>query len=345
MRLRITVMFLLAALAATAAGQNKRMGTSGASELLIPVGARDFAMGGAPIATSSGTESIFWNPAGLSHMAHSAEAMFSTMSYIADLRVNYGAVGASFEDFGVLGFTIKAVDFGDIPLTTNDDPEGESGRLFSPNFVTIGLTYARQLSTSVSAGATFKVVTEHIDRVFASGVAVDVGVQYHGLGGIPGLHFGVTVKNIGPQMTFSGTGLLGPARRSDGERPEQKYEIPASSFELPSLFDLGIGYEGRFEDQFRWLVNGSFTNRNLGLDEFRVGGELQFSVDESVQTFGRLGTGIVPSASRDEHNIFGISAGLGIAYKAEDVTLVLDFAYRAVEFFDSNSIMSLKIGF
>lgn len=339
------VFVLLALALSLASGQNKRMGTAGATELLIPVGARDLALGGSMIATSTGTEAIFWNPAGLSHLGHSAEAMFSTMSYIADIKVNYGAIGASFADFGVLAFTIKAIDFGDIPLTTNNDPEGRSGRLFSPNYVTIGLTYSRALTNAVSAGATLKVVTEHVDRVFASGIAIDVGVQYRSLGGIPGLNFGVTVKNIGPQMNFSGTGLLGPARRSDGERPEQKYEIPAASFELPSLFDLGVGYESQFGEEIVWILNGSFTNRNLGLDEFRVGGEVGYKIDESVQTFGRVGTGIVPAASKDEQNIFGLSAGLGIIYKATDVSITLDFAYRSAEFFDSNSVMSLKFGF
>ncbi|SVE41984.1 uncharacterized protein METZ01_LOCUS494838, partial [marine metagenome] len=80
-----------------AAGQN-RAGTAAATELLIPVGARDMAMGGASVATTSGLAALHWNPAGLSRGGSDAELMVSTMSYLADIRVNYVAASA---DFGV----------------------------------------------------------------------------------------------------------------------------------------------------------------------------------------------------------------------------------------------------
>ena len=47
-----------------AAGSGNRTGTGGASQLLIPVGARDLAMGGSTISTTYGIEALFWNPAG-----------------------------------------------------------------------------------------------------------------------------------------------------------------------------------------------------------------------------------------------------------------------------------------
>jgi len=78
-----------------ASGQN-RAGTAAAMELLIPVGARDMALGGASVATTSGLAALHWNPAGLSRAAHSAELMVSSMSYIADIRVNYIAASAKF---------------------------------------------------------------------------------------------------------------------------------------------------------------------------------------------------------------------------------------------------------
>ncbi len=323
--------------------QNKKTGTSAASELLIPVGARDLALGGSSLATSSGVESMFWNPAGLGRMSHSAEGMFSNMTYFADAGVTYGAVAASFGEFGVVGLSVKTISFGDIPLTTQDDPENASGRFFSPNYVTVGLTYARSLTDAISFGGSAKLVNEQIDQVSSSGFALDFGVQYHGLVGITGLSLGVAVKNIGPQMKFNGPGLYGAATRSDGLRPEQRYLSDAASFELPSLVEIGLGYGGSFTNNAVWGLTGSFTNNNLYLDEYRVGGEVGVTM-ESLHLFGRAGTALVPQAASGS-NIFGATFGFGIGYTATGVEVTVDYAYRAVDFFDANQVFSLKVGF
>ena len=59
------------------AGTGRREGTSGAQELLIPVGAVSTALGGANIANASGIDAMYWNPAGLAAAEKNAEAMFS----------------------------------------------------------------------------------------------------------------------------------------------------------------------------------------------------------------------------------------------------------------------------
>jgi len=207
----------------TSFAQNQRTGTAAATELLIPVGARDLALGGANIANSVGVEAIHWNPAGLGRLNHSAEAMFSTMTYMADSNVSYGAVAAKFGEFGIMGLSIKSLDFGEIPLTTVDDPEGAGGKMYSPTYVTLGLTYGRALTDAISAGFTAKLVSESIDRVSSSGFAFDVGLQYDGLVGVSGLQMGIAVKNIGPQMKFDGGGLYRSAVSTDGDRAEQRY--------------------------------------------------------------------------------------------------------------------------
>lgn len=345
-KLFLTAVVLCVALAVvveSVSAQNKRIGTAAAPELLIPVGGRDLAMGGAGIATSSGLEAIHWNPAGLGRMTHSAEGMFSNMSYIADIAVNYGAVGASFGDFGVLALSVKALNFGDIPLTTEDDPENTAGRFFSPTFVTVGMSYSRALTDAVSAGITAKIISEQIDRVSASGFALDFGVQYHGLVGVPGLNLGVTVKNIGPQMKYDGSGLYRSARPTEGQRPEQRFKSEAASFELPSVVEIGLGYSGTMADNMVWNLAGSFTNNNLYLDEYRLGGEVGITM-ESLRIFGRAGLGMVPQAEEKE-NIFGGTFGFGFGYMASGLDITLDYAYRQVEFFDANQVISIKLGF
>jgi hypothetical protein len=332
--------------------QNKRVGTAAATELLIPIGARDLAMGGSTISNSTGLESIYWNPGGLGRLNTSAEAMFSSLTWLGDIDVTFGAVGARFGDFGTVAFSVKSLSFGDIPLTTDDDPENRSGRIFSPTFVTIGLSYGRSLTDAISVGGSLKLVSEQIDRVSASGFALDFGVQYTGLAGINGLQIGVAVKNIGPQIQFEGSGLLRDATSSEGFRPEQKYSTIAAAFELPSTVEIGLSYMSSMRENLNYTVGGSFANNNLYVDEFRVGGEISYGM-QSLTLFGRVGTNFIPQAkllgadsdADEDENIFGPSFGLGFRYATSGIDMTVDYAYRTVQFFDGNSVIAVKFGF
>lgn len=339
----LLISLLLIIFTADLNSQNKRTGTSAATELLIPVGARDFAMGGSTISNTFGVEAIHWNPAGLGIMKYSAEGMFSTMSYIGDIGVHYGAAGISFGDFGVVGLTLKSLSFGDIPLTTNEDPEGLLGRVFSPTYFTLGLTYSRALTDAISFGITTKLISENIDRVSATGFAADLGVIYRNLANLRGLNVGVTVKNIGPQMKFDGTGLLRNAISSDGRRPEQRYKSEAASFELPSLIEIGLAYTGSYMENISYSFNTSFTNNNLYLDEYRFGGEIGYSISD-LKLFGRTGIGFFPQEEAEDQ-IFGATFGVGLAYKTPGLDIIIDYAYRQVDFFDGNNVFSIKLGF
>ncbi len=322
--------------------RNRRIGSAAATELLIPVGARDLAMGGASIAITEGVEAIHWNPAGLGRLATSAEGLFSTMSYIADINLNYGAVGVSFGGFGMVGLSVRSLGFGDIPLTTNDDPEGVAGRTFSPSFITVGLSWARAFTDAITAGGTIKVISEKMGRATGSGVALDFGVQYHGIGGIPGLNLGVALKNFGTQVSFGGTGLLRRATSSEGRRPEQHYRSEAASYELPSLVEIGLTYEYKFNDNLNLNLNSAFANNNLALDGYRIGGEVGYNMDK-LQFFGRGGIELAETSDIDEH-IFGPTLGFGFSYAAPGLNITIDYAWRQVEYFNNNSVFSFRFG-
>ena len=141
-RLLIIVLALLLTLDVYAGGGN-RTGTGGAAQLLIPVGPRGIAMGEANLAVAQGIESIFWNPAGVANMQNSTSVMFSHMSYLADIGVEYGAVATNIEGFGVVALSLKSLGIGDILVTTTTDPDGLGGAVFSPQMLTAGLTYSR----------------------------------------------------------------------------------------------------------------------------------------------------------------------------------------------------------
>jgi hypothetical protein len=334
-------MFL--AMVASVYAQANRSGTAAASELLIPVGTRGIALGSSTLSTAVGIEAIYWNPAGLSRMKNSAEAMFSNMNYFADIGVMYGAVGANFEGFGVIGLSIKSLSFGNIIVTTDDDPDGLSGQTYSPTLVNFGLTYSRALTDVISVGVTATLVSEQIARVSSTGFAFSVGIQYAHLAGINGLGLGVALKNIGPQMSFDGSGLLQAAEVTDANRPPQYYRVQAASYDLPSSMEIGLSYERMLGEKANFQINGLFINNNLGVDEYRVGGELSYALS-GLQLFGRGGYALAPKADKDKY-LYGATAGVGFKYAATGIDITFDYAWRQVKYFGAQNVFSVILGF
>ena len=286
----IIVLALLLTLDVYAGGGN-RTGTGGAAQLLIPVGPRGIAMGEANIAIASGIESIFWNPAGVASMGNSTSAMFSHMSYIADIGVEYGAVSTNFEGFGVVSLSLKSLSIGDILVTTTTDPDGLGGAKFSPQMLTAGLSYSRQLTERISVGLTANLITETLGDVSSTGLGFNVGVLYNTLADINGLSIGIVMKNVGPQMQYDGSGMLVLSSVADQSRPPQYTKIEAAKFDLPSSFEMGVGYKAEFDEQNYLQFAGAFLNNNFSEDEYKLGAEYAFN----NQFFARLGYQFSPN--------------------------------------------------
>lgn len=356
----ITAIALLTLCAAgeTYSQLNRKVGTASATQLLVPVGARDYAMGGT-IATTTGVESIHWNPAGMSRMTGDVETMFSNMSYIADIQVNYGGVVGNFGNIGVLGVSLKAFNFGDISYTTVDDPEGLSGRTYSPNFSTFGISYSRLLSDRISVGLSMKLVSEKIQDVSASATAFDVGVQYFNLAAINGLNLAIAVRNIGSPMKYEGPGLLQRAIATESNRPSQFYKVEAATYELPSSVEIGLAYSAMFNEMMGYKFSGVFANDDIYQNSVKLGGELSYSM-QGVQVAVRGGFQVVmfgEEATREPYESAELTTlenldifkspvlGVGVSYDVGGTLIGADFAYRSVELFGSNTVFAVRLVF
>jgi len=331
-------------LSGAAAAQESRVGTNAASELLIPVGARYLGMGGSSIAAVQGIESIYWNPAGLARSSHSANAMFSQMRHISDINVSYVAVSATFGGLGTLGFSLKSLDIGDIVVTTEEAPDG-TGAIINPQFVTVGLTYSRALSDRVNVGATFNIVSEGIDRVGASGFAVDAGVQYSNVGQITGLSLGVAVKNLGPAMQYSGSGLFRTSQPNGVDRASTPLQVVAQKDELPTTLEIGMAYAVPFGTKSKVDLTTMYQDNNFLEDVSRFG--VEYSYNETF--FLRGGYNISPDAPEDavgeKSYIYGLTLGAGLHYELPTIAIDLNYAYRDLAFFDGSHVFSIALGF
>ncbi len=263
--MKTKVIVLIVALVAVAvssalAGNSRRVGTAGAPELSIPIGSRGTSMGGAVVANTSGVESIYWNPAGLA-MLDGVEVMFSHLTYIADMNVNFGGGAVYVDGFGTIGVSAKVLSVGDMEETTEAMPYG-TGRTYNPTYAALGISYARTLTNRVSFGATLYYLNESVFEVRASGVAVDAGFIYEP--GWRGLKLGLAIKNYGPEMRFSGRGF---ERRVDGHSVAAK----SAAFDLPSSINMGVSYDLFQEGESQVELSGNFRSNNYSQDYYQGG--------------------------------------------------------------------------
>jgi opacity protein-like surface antigen len=320
------------------AGDASRKGTNGAEEVLIPVGARGIAVGGTFLANITGLESIYYNPAGLDVIPRT-EAMFSYINYLADINISYFAIGTSLGDFGSFAFDLKSFDFGDIPITTNQLPDG-TGQFFSPTFLTVGLTYSKVLTDRISIGTNLKLITESIQNTNATGFAVDAGVQYRFS---DAFMFGVTIKNVGTNMSFSG-GDLSQRSQIPGGTPGATpgtYEIITETFQIPSQFEMSMTYGLNINEQNNLSLASAFTVNNSLDDQLSFGLEYGFINN----FFVRGGYGLYLQNS--EESIYGLTLGAGIDYNVGgDFSLIFDYAFKEVkEFPSANHVFTVKMAF
>ena len=334
----VTIILLAMFSALVYAGDVARKGTTGADQLLIPVGARGIATGGAFISNLTGLESIYYNPAGLDR-SNQTEALFSYMNYVADLNVSYFGAGTNLGELGSIGLTFKSIDFGDIPVTTSEFPDG-TGTTYSPAFITLGLTYSKVITDRISVGANFKFINETIENTSASGFAIDFGVQYRFDSHIS---LGATLKNIGGNMSYSGADLQ-QATEIPGSfpgSPNGTYEIVAEEFQLPSYLELAASYNFDMDEQNNLLLGGTFVANNSLEDALNLGLEYGF-----MKMFFLRGGYSFALGGNDE-SIYGFTAGAGVDYQVGGgIGITFDYAYRDVKDFPTaNHIFTVKLAF
>jgi hypothetical protein len=341
-RLIILALVLLALLAGAAApalaGSNGRKGTEGAQELMIPVGPRGEALGGAVVSDVSGVEAMYWNPAGVG-MLSKTEAMFAHTQYFADMKVNYAAIATPVGGLGTLGFAAKVLSIGDVVVTTEAAPDG-TGEIAQPTFTVLGLTWARQFTDRVVFGATGNLVSEHIINESATGVSFDFGVQY--LTGWRGLKLGMAMKNFGPSMAFNGPGaetaLLSPGQDPNAER--RIFTTESAAFELPSYFTMGVSYNAYSTAATRLTVLGALQNNNFQGNAIRGGLELGYRDLISLRGsyFGSFRGTIDPNTAEDQSQFtggddlytgFAVGGGLKVR-TGETGHMGVDFSWRPV---------------
>jgi hypothetical protein len=176
-----------------------------------------------------------------------------------------------------------AMDFGDINVTTVEQPEGNIGT-FKPQFLNMNLSYAKEFSNSIFGGINVKVISENIANYRSTGVCFDGGIQYVTSFGKDkelkrkNVHFGIALKNVGPQLKGQGDGASVKATLTSTGAP-QTLEFRTKPDDLPSLVNIGASYDyflSKENNNQRITAALNFTSNSFTQDQFNIGFEYGF---------------------------------------------------------------------
>ncbi len=327
---------LLVTLRTVFGGSGARTGTSGAQELLIPHGARGTALGGAVIADVRGAEAMYWNPAGAAGNDTQREVVFSHLDYIADMKYTYFGFLLPAGMLGNLGMNLRVLDIGDILVTREDAPDG-TGEVISPEFITLGLVYSKQITDRVLFGSSLNILREKIMQETANGICFDFGFQY--IPGISGFKLGLVLKNFGPAMRFGGADLDRTVKLpgDNVQAGTKSVRLTLAEFELPSYIQFGTSYERDWSTSNSVLLSAAFRNNSFTQDEVTGGIEFNFS-----NTFFLRGG---YAHSSDTQYIYGATFGAGVNLRFSGSLLRIDYSIGQTKYFNNNQWITLKLSF
>ncbi len=323
------------------AGNKDRSGQAGAPELVINPWARTTGVFGLNVANIGGIEAMKSNIAGLAQ-TNSTEVGVSRGMYLSGTNINITnmAVSQKLGEAGVIGVNLMSMNFGDITTTEYFSPEGYGS--YRPQFLNAQLGYAKQFSSHVNAGAALTYVSEQVGNITALGIAFEGGIQYV-TGKKDNFHFGITLRNLGSNMRFSGTGFSVNADKpqsSPSFAVSQNY--PADKFSMPTYLNFGGAYDFYLDEnhlsskdsmpKHRLTAFANFQSNSFNNDYLGLGAEYGFRNMVMLRAAYRYEKGI-GSAENSTTMYSGLAVGATVQKRfGENGPMVsIDYSYRPTQ--------------
>jgi hypothetical protein len=275
-------------------------GTDAGVFLLLPTGAQAVGMGEAFVAASAGSESVWWNPAGLGDQAKRELAILYSHTVAGSSDVLSFVLPSKHR--GTAAISLNVFDPGQQQLT---DLDGQLLGTLLPRDLVLSGSYAVRVGNGFKVGGSLKVVQFRVDcegqcatagTFVNSSNAGDVGIQYRSTPDAP-LSLGLAVRNFGGKVK-SGDSNIRDA--------------------LPTRTDAGFLYHIIYLDKYLkdTQVNGAaslVTTRGENGASFRVGTDIVYQNEVHFRA-GYVGD--------NKNNASSASLGFGI----QNGHLVFDIA-------------------
>lgn len=320
-----------------AAGVTKT-GTTAAKFLSIGLGPRANAMGGAFTSIANDASALYWNPAGIA-LVDKYEGLFTYTSMFADINTDFLGIVIPAGETGAFGFSVTAVNYGTMDVTTELYPEG-TGETFSAGSYEFGLSYARFITDQFLVGVTAKYIQEDIYNSSATGFAFDVGTIF--TTPFYGIKFSSAISNYGTKMQMTGQDLLiqydsDPTRNGNNANVDANYAT--EQFELPLKLQIGISKEFVFLDDQKFTVAIDGIHPNDNSQYLNVGGELSL-----FKNMLSLRAGYKTLFLQDSQE--GLTLGVGLHYEGlQFFNISVDYAYQKYTYLGNTHSFGLILDF
>ena len=300
---------------------------SGALDLLIPIGARSTAMGTA-FAAEEGSESIWWNPAGIARMPRAEFAIDHFENFI--VKGDAISIVAPVSRLGAIGLTARLFNYCDDCQASNVAGDATGSLYFRSNV--IGATFATTFGPMLNAGVTYRLYQFRSDcsgycEAAAIGTsttsAVDIGAQFRPLAGAP-LRIGVELRNVGLSL---------------------QVKDKAQADALPTRVHVGASYDPTFKQlapEVRLRTTAELVS-SVGLDdpELHLGAQVGYAAGASLLI---IRGGYVAQRSNGGESSTGPSVGLGLAAGRVQLDLARIFESFSTGLGKPPTYISIRVG-
>jgi len=303
MKKAIIICLLILTGAAGTAEPFAPIGTSTGQFLTIGVGGREVALGEAVTALTEGSGSVFWNPSGV--VDGNANDIYTAYNqWPAGIHV--GALSYAYVDprLGTFSLNAKYVHFGDMEITTVQNPNGTGEMLQMSNYA-LGLTYGRYLTDRVSVGITAKLVNEKYGANGYRTAAFDVGIIYRAP--FRNLKIGMSILNFSNKVRYSGSYI----DYSYSNSYLTDTPVPFEDWSLPMTFRFGAVIDVYDQGPHKLIAALDMVHPNDNIEQYNIGAEYAYD----ARLFFRLGYQLTAYEG-------GFSTGIGMRWNL----IELDYA-------------------
>jgi len=187
-------------------------------------------------------------------------------------------------------------------------------------------------------------VQEQINNIHATGACFEAGIQYI-TGKRDNFHFGITLRNVGTNMRFSGDGFSGSFDNTNNTNASYTINryTPAEKFEMPTYLNFGVSYDFYFDEgrmsgdsgavpKHKLTVMGNFTSNSFNNDY--LGGGLEYSFHNMFMIRGayryekNIGDAALATTFYTGYS-FGGTVKVPVSSKGQK--MAIDYSYRPTQ--------------
>lgn len=311
----------------------KKTGQSTMNFLLVGTSPKASALGGAYTSLGVGSESMFYNPAGMTQMKGDFNINLNYTQWIADINYLSGGISWNLDQYGVVGFNLLTVDYGVINGTSLiSDSESElyplgykdDGQVSNVGAYCIGVSYAKPITEEFSVGGNIKLAGQNLGVSLlstgsknnnATKFVFDVGIRYQT--GFKGFVFGMMIRNFSTDL-----------KREEIEEQLPLFFSLGASINLMDIIDEEISKDNSFLFAVDFLHQNNYSER------------VNFGIEYKFLNMVALRGGY--ETNRD---LASWSGGIGLNTSISDYDLEVNYSYSKFKYFGSVSRVSLIFSF